>query len=546
MRIIIVPVFLLISFTGMAQTIYDFIEKLDKVGLVSPWEKKAILKEIKAREEHLKKFKDRINREDEMERMKQPHFPLHVLKMIKKYSTSGTDNGFSFTPALVEIPKGKEKEVITRLEKFAQQILSTKFISAKTYDETVSKIRSLDLRSEFEVTAFAGSATEQEYFLSPIRYKKFADGLFSRGLISRQGYDEIMEKSAAGDFRDYQEPLRYLKNFVIIDLKKYSIKPEEYIESIYRTTSDVFPGLHFDSIKYTTESNKRESSEGFIVSDMAVTLKKAGRSFMYRSFFDAEYKNKKKEDYSQLPESYYQVFNKMLADDFSSYRLHQVSLNGYSFGIFALTKQQFEGLMWSYDGMTAGGYIQLSYENFTNKITQKKIKEAITLYDSIGLLSQLSKEEKDSCINDVANKEINYFSDILSSFKNLVFEIDLEYGVNDRQYRELTKKIADISKGNFNPGNIIDTYNYEKRKSFDYGFTLNGKTHKTKLYQDDDWIDPKFWEFIVAAVTEHDKKGRFYYLYPSDGLRQIYLTKEQAEILQAKRMIELNEADLEN
>lgn len=531
----------------MSQTTYDFIEKLDKAGLVSAFEKKEILKETKAREEHLKKLgKAELHKDYQKEIMGELHYALNVLMSIKKYSTVGTYSVLSFSPAPVKVAKGKEKELKDYLKKFVEKILKGKFISEKTASEIIERINVLELRSEYEVSAFAASATEKEYFLTLPMYKKFADSLLSRELINKQDYDEIVKNLARGEFRNYDEPLRFLKKIIFIDLKKYTGEPEEYIEEAYKETAKSFPGLDFDSLKFSIEYNKRQSSEGFIVYDMAVSVKKGSKWYRYRSFFDAKYKNKRPEHQMILPENYYELFNKILADQLSPYRLHQVSINKNTFGILSLTKKQFDGLMWSYSGMNSGGYIQLSYQNFTNKLNQKKISEAIAVYDSLGLLSHLTDIEKDSCITDIMSKEVNYYSDILCSFKNLVFEIDLEYGVDDGQYKKITNQIAGISKGNFAPIDIVDTYNYEKRESFDYGFTLKGTKHIKKLKQDDDWLDLGFWELIEKAVNEQDKKGKFYYLHPADGMRQIYLTHEQSQLLQEKKMIELNESDLEN
>jgi hypothetical protein len=546
MRIKIFTFFLVLLYIPcMSQTTYDFVEKLDKAGLVRAYEKKQILKETKEKEDHLKKIgRDQFQMDYQKEIMGEPHYVLNVLMSIKKYSVAGTLSITGFRPAPVKVPKGKKKHLKDQLIKFVEKLLAGKFVSKKTAAEVTNKIRPLELRSEFEVAAFVADVTENEYFLTEGKYKKFADSLLSRELINRKGYDEIMNKLANGDFRSYDDPLRYLKNIVIIDLEKYAGMPGDYLEKIYRETAKSFPGLDFDSLSFSIEHNKRESSEGFVVSDMAVSIRKENTWYRYKSFFDAEYKNKIPEDRPVLPENYFEIFNKILADQLSPFRLHRVMINRKSFGIIALTKKQFDGLMWSYSGMNTGGYIQLSYQNFSSKLTQRKINEAITVYDSIGLFSHLTETEKNNCISELMSKELNYYADILSSFKNLVFEIDLEYGVDDGQYRKITNLIADITKGNFAPADIIDTYNYERTKLFEYGFSLNGKKYITQLKQDDDWLDLGFWELIEKAVSEQDTKGKFYYLHPSDGMRQIYLTHEQAKLLKEKKMIELEEKDL--
>ena len=534
------------TITTTSQTNYDIVDRLDKAKLVNPYEKKALLKELKSRKLHQEIDMDGNVSSYEQEIINEPHYPLQILVMLKMFSTTGTRSPFSFSPSKVEIKKGQEEKIIRELRTYTNKLKVANLISQKTAAELNQQIDELKLRSEFEITEEAKNKTEQEYFLTLSKYKRFADSLLAKDMIDEKDYNEIIEKINNGEFRSYDEPLKSLKNSIVIDRDKYKGEPKDYLEAAYKETSKAFPGLEFDSLSFDLTEDKKTWSKDFIARYMIVSLKKDNKWYRYRSYFDAITKSKNSEFKLVVPENYHQVFNKMLADQLSPYRLHEIRYGKNSMGIVALTKKQFEGLMWSYSGMSGGGYIDLSYENFANKITQSKLSGAIELYDSIGLLSHLTKEEKDSCIKEAMAKEINYFSDILSSFKNLVFEIDLEYGVNDGQYEEITRNIASISKGHFSPSKIIDTYNYEKRKTFDYGFVLNGKPYNTQLTQDDDWLDPNFWELIEKAVSEQDKNGKFYYLHPADGMRQIYLTNEQAEILKRKKMIELEEADLEN
>jgi hypothetical protein len=155
----------------------------------------------------------------------------------------------------------------------------------------------------------------------------------------------------------------------------------------------------------------------------------------------------------------------------------------------------------------------------------------------LGLFSHLSKAEKDSCIAKVAQKSINHYSEILKSFKNLVFEIDMKYGVDLGQYKRLTQRIALFSKYQFCPDKIIDTYRYPN-KNFIYGFTLDGKAFTAVLHQEDDWLDPEFWRLIDMSEQEKDNKGQFRHIYPSDGLSEIYLTNEQFAFLESQALLE--------
>lgn len=108
------------------------------------------------------------------------------------------------------------------------------------------------------------------------------------------------------------------------------------------------------------------------------------------------------------------------------------------------------------------------------------------------------KQKNDSVIEEIRSNNIRSFTDILKTFGNIIVDLDAEFGIDDAQYKSITQKLADISKGNFNVEDIIDTYTYED-KNFEYGFTLNDKKYKIKLYQKDDWLDMNFWELIQAS-----------------------------------------------
>ena len=214
-------------------------------------------------------------------------------------------------------------------------------------------------------------------------------------------------------------------------------------------------------------------------------------------------------------------------------------------GIIALTKTQFDQLMWSYSGQGAG-YISLSYENFNSRVTLRNIRKAVHLFDSLGLFDHLTADEKLTGLKSMESNSIEHFTDILSSFKDVTLEIDLEYGIAKKQYENLTRKLAAISKGNFVPTNIIDTYDFNRNKKFQYGFTVNGKSYISELNQEDDWLDLEFFSLVEKALREQQPNGAFYMLYPNDGFRYIYLTHQQADILKDAKLLELTAEEIDD
>jgi hypothetical protein len=385
---------------------------------------------------------------------------------------------------------------------------------------------------------------ELEDYFSVVRVKDFLDKLTRIGIMKQTGADKILSLAKQNKLTHNYQILSECEKAAIIDLNELPDYPEGYMLPHYKKMASVLPELSFSDFSVKVEKYKEayDTSSGYRT---IVSLVNNGRKYLHSDFYSpADYdKDGHPDNEWKTGDNIEAILNRILKDKQSPYRVHTTShFAGYKerragkIGFIALTKEQEEALH-------SGSYLDVGYQNYDKAITSDEINEAIKLYRKIGLLNHLSQKEIDSCIQSIKEKEINYYSDILSSFKNLVFEIDLEYGVNDGQYKLITKQIAGISKGHFKPEKIIDTYNWDKRKSFEYGFSLNGKKYITQLTQEDDWLDPGFWELIEKAVKEQDKKGRFHLIYPNDGMRYISLTNEQYRMLKEKKLLEFESTD---
>lgn len=101
---------------------------------------------------------------------------------------------------------------------------------------------------------------------------------------------------------------------------------------------------------------------------------------------------------------------------------------------------------------------------------------------------------------------------------------------------------SQISKGAFQPDKIIDGYTFE-HPNFIYGFTLHNKVYSASLHQERKYLDFGFWNLIDSAEQENNPAGRFYNIYPSDGLTEIYLTDEQYKFLHSHQLLEFTDPE---
>lgn len=520
------------------------VEELKIYGLINTREANALIKQ----EKEFQKFQSKQKVEDEETDYSLAYVKLGILSDAKRFSTIGWSNAFSFTPASREARKETDEIIFDEIKDFINKLSSSKLITKESTEILHEKNDKHLFVWPIQVTQEAYQFANEEYFLKPEHFYKFLTGLLNTDIIDEASFFELKDLSAKNALHQYKQIFPHLKRHVIIDLKSLSNDEEEFLKSLYEKTSAVMPGLKFTDLAFKKVVNKKQSTNDFESQNLLASFYIDKKKYLFSSFYYYESTGSKsgnnnitteKEDRLKIPERFYQIFNKVLADNGSPYKIHSFSVGKGSIGIIALTEEQVKEISWTYDGALES-YLSVGYENFDVKMTSDKIKEALNVYDSIGLFSSLSASQKNLIEERILSEEINYYADILQAFDNVIVNIDAEYGIHDALYKEITERLVNITNGIFNPTNIEDGYTF-KTKKFNYGFVLNEKTYRKQLYQKEDWIDFGFWELIKKAVNEQQLTGKFYELQPTDGLTVIFLTNEQYKVLKERGMLEFSE-----
>jgi hypothetical protein len=377
------------------------------------------------------------------------------------------------------------------------------------------------------------------------KVRKQTNRLIQVGLLDSAAAKELLQMAEDSVLTSTEPFLRRAKGVVIINPDSLSDDPDQYFEELHRRLEVLSPDLRFTDFRYRVELDREQSFDTFRTYRVVASLRHSGRDYAFESYYNPDWmKIDQPKNFGKFDTDYYQIFNKILADRNSNLRLHlfrphqldyvrqlRVASGEALLGFVLLTREQ--------EAELESGYLPVGREDYSGRITTNKVWQAFELYYTLGLFSHLKPEKINEVRNLITQKSFDQYSDILSLFPDLVFEIDLEYGVKDHQYKEITEQVARVSKGAFRPQQIVDGYTYKTRKNFLYGFTFNGKVYRTRLNQEDDWLDTRFWDLIVKAMKEGDKKGAFYELYPNDGMRVIYLTHEQHRQLKASSLLEL-------
>lgn len=365
--------------------------------------------------------------------------------------------------------------------------------------------------------------------------KLFANKLKHNGIANIQ-HDKLIADIEQEKLQNPIDFLKYCNKAVVINLQDYSNEPEEYLERIHQKTASIFSELGFINFEFqivlnTTISDRDSEFYNFVVS-LISNDKEYTQKSSYRLYSPAENKYYGNKINQQV---YYKIFNKILADLQSPYRLHVVkayqgnAVDRKVFGIIALTKHQADVL---HDG---GVYFSPSYENFKNNLTSNRIEQAIEAYQKLGLLDHLDKDQISKSLESVKEKEIRNLNDVLKSFPEVILSFDVELGNLENPYEEIVSAYLKISHQKFNPTKINDNFDLQK-KTVSLSFDFNNNTYKTELKVDGDWVDPDFFEFINKVIAENKLSGHFYSLY-GDGAQIIFLTPEQYKHIRDNKLL---------
>lgn len=430
-------------------------------------------------------------------------------------------------------------EIHARLQAYLNNLNACGLITQSQYENYVHKIDDAAFIHELQLLSVLIPEVAYAEWLKSDNLPLFADSLFFYKVVTDNRYNDLKRDIQAGKIISHYQLIDYCDHAVFFDLAAYSDDPAIYLEAVHRAVASLLPELSFTDFEYAIEKDTLESSPGYDSYDVIAKIQCNGKSYQHKSFISIdhikEYAYLGKIDHSE----FYQLFNKVLADLQSPYRLHRIeqyeSNNYRYFGIIALKQEQTEMFRRHYS------YLRIGYENYRNALTSAQIEEAISGYQKIGLFNHLTQEQIISGAERVAQQSPKDLNDVLSCFPTVIYLFDTELGNLEDLYRELLEAFRDISHGVFNPQSISDNFDLDNEKAT-VKFSLGGKQHSRTLRIDGDWVDPDFFGFVSETVDASRLEGKFYNL-PGDGqiASVIFLTDEQYRMLRENKLLVWND-----
>jgi hypothetical protein len=518
----VVVILMLTTNIANGQTMDSTIQKLIDVKLIE--------------KNHIKDFKELLNRAETYlyygERSGADYIAALLQSEFKKLTGS--------YPSVPIILFDKVKPEADKQEKISQELLNylTKLktcglVTEKQFNEQSEKIKKSSYADTLEFLCDLFNQSRYEEWLRPVRIIRYGEELLSNNVITEQSFEVLKNDANAGKIKSHRQIVDYCKYAWLLDLAKYGDDPAVYLEQIHREIATLLPELNFTNFKYKIEV---DSSEKYVAYKLITSIDANGKTYKQRSFISPN-RTKENDDYSRkIGDAFHQIFNKILTDNQSLLRLHQIRGNFQyekeaNFGVIALAENQTK--MFRY----ADSYIQVSYENFENTLTSSRIDTAINAYQQIGLLAHLTQSQIDKGKERVQEQENRNCNDVLECFPNVVYSFETKFFDSEDSYATLIREYARISHDRFNPTNITDDFNIREIKKSTLKFSFNGKDYRKVFKSDSRWMDMSFFDFVKSVVADNKLDGQFYDLYADDGIKVIYLTKEQYDYLRTNNRL---------
>jgi hypothetical protein len=432
----------------------------------------------------------------------------------------------------------EQTQINEELTQYLAKLKSCDLLNVSLFDYFNIKINNNDF---VFILQLLPSIIEQIAFkehMAPERLKVFANRLKSKEIVTLK-YDKLAADIEQEILKGPIDFLNYCDKAVVINEQDYPNEPEKYLELIHQKTASIISDLDFTNFEFqiVLDSSISDSDNKFY--DFVVSMKSNNKNYIQKSSYHLYVPSTNQYFGDKVDQQeYYKIFNKILIDLQSPYRLHQVgahlgdAVDWKAFAIIALTKEQA-------DLLNSGRvYLSLSYENFKNKLTSKKIEQSIEEYKKIGLFAHLNPEQIKKAEEKVSEQENNNLNDVLRAFPDVIYMFDTELGNLEDPYAELIREYKKISRGEFNAIDISDNFDIERNKKVVLKFKIGTQSYRKTLKIENDWIDPDFFDFIKTVVTENKLKGQFYKLYTgAQEASIIYLTKEHYDYLRANKLL---------
>ena len=420
--------------------------------------------------------------------------------------------------------KINQDSINTSLRKLLDKIKRANLITERVYTYTLKEI---DSSTYFVEAQFLMSLTEISYRFELLSHEKLfntAEQLHKVDIVGDSAYARLKDDINNDKIESAFQLSNYFKVVKILDMTKYPEDPKIWLEQIHGDISSVLPGLDFTDFSFTEVPDTSFTIPGI---KFKVTLTNNGRVYKYLSLAFNNFKNPGGKIIPKdiFLEDFYRIFNKILTDQHSPYRLHSFNFvhatSDHDFNhsaLIALKDEQVD-VFWKHNVIP---FMFVSLESYSNELTSVKLDSALAGYRKMGLFDHLTNTQIEKAIDDAQALDPTTANDLLSSFPDVVYHFRDAISGLRRPYGDLLIHLAKITHKEFNPTKIVQI---KQGKGIKLQYQYKGKSHEFIFANNYGWFDVKFEAFVKSLGKANNLLGNFYFLKNDGSI--IYLTPKQ-------------------
>lgn len=435
-------------------------------------------------------------------------------------------------------PPGITAEMRSQLQTKLQQLQASGVLSDRVYNQLQADIAAN--RIQIDNLLYREAAWQMQVYeqLQPSTVEPILNSWHQVDIISQPNSTELMQALHNETISDRFEFFNYFNRAVVFDLSNNSANARQYFLQLHNAIAQMLTKTGIAEIKLDNLSLKTGLELDDEDHNAIISVWINGKQYQQGSYSSNQQNN---HDILGIidTDSSIELFNKILRDRSSPYRLYTDTAYTYRSGTIAVDSSRFA--VYALTDEQAKVYFKRDEFSTDKTYTSDRVAEILKLFNQTGLFSHLKKEQIAVGEQRVRQRYIADSYQILEAFPNLVITFDWESGNIENPYAELTNEFASASKGAFAPTQVADGFDLDK-ESMEYSFILGEKRYITKLKINDDWLDPDFFHFITKVVADTATTGKFYPLYNRgdlfpDSNQYIFLTNEQQQVLESAGLI---------
>ncbi len=343
---------------------------------------------------------------------------LNSIMLQKIFHADPHKGGMWISYGKIKINKKSQDSTNKSLRLLLDKINRSDLLTNRVYTYTLKDIDSGSYVAELQLISSLTEMSSRLEWLAPKRLMPVAEQLHKKGIASDSDFTRLKNDINDGKIESAFQLNEYCSYDRIFDLAKYPDDPHVWLEQIHRDMASIMPGLSFTDFSYTEIPDTSFSIPG---TRFKVNLTCNGHTYKYISFPFNNYRNKQgkitPEDLN--PEDFYRIFNKVLTDQQSPYRLHSIMFTHSTnsddlrrFALIALKDTQAE----IFSTGPCLYYMIVSMDGYNNTLTSARIDSAITEWKEMGIFSHLSAQQISKATDDAKADYLFTTDRLLHSF----------------------------------------------------------------------------------------------------------------------------------